>query len=120
MELQSRFFKAPPGSFFLFGPRGTGKTTWLHQIFPEALFLDLLQPDLARELAARPERLRDLVEAAPPDSPPIVIDEVQRVPELLNLVHALIEENKRRRFILTGQALASCAAAGWICWLDAR
>jgi predicted AAA+ superfamily ATPase len=112
MELQSRFFKDPPGSFFLFGPRGTGKTTWLRQIFPDALFLDLLQPDLARELAARPERLRDLVQAAPPDPSPIVIDEVQRVPELLNLVHALIEENKRRRFILTGSSARKLRRGG--------
>ena len=53
------------------------------------LFLDLLQPDLARELAARPERLHDLIQAVPPVHSPVVIDEVQRVPELLNLVHAL-------------------------------
>ncbi len=103
MESERRFFKAPEGSFFLFGPRGTGKTTWLRQTYPQALYLDLLQPDLARELAARPERLRDMVAAARID-PPVVIDEVQRVPELLNVVHASMEEDKRRRFILTGSS----------------
>ncbi len=111
MELESRFFKAPPGSFFLFGPRGTGKTTWLRQAFPHGLFLDLLQPDLARELAARPERLRDLVQGSASDSP-VILDEVQRIPELLNLVHALIEENKRRRFILTGSSARKLRRGG--------
>ena len=103
MELENRFFEAPAGSFFLFGPRGTGKTTWLRQAFPQGLLLDLLEPELARELAARPERLRDVVEAARTDLP-VIIDEVQRIPELLHLVHALMEENKRRRFILTGSS----------------
>lgn len=83
MELENRFFQAPAGSFFLFGPRGTGKTTWLRQAFPQGLVLDLLEPGLARELAARPERLRDVVEAGRTDLP-VIIDEVQRIPELLH------------------------------------
>ena len=61
MELQRRFFEPPRQSFFLFGPRGTGKTTWLRQAFPDALIIDLLLPDAVRELVARPERLRDFV-----------------------------------------------------------
>lgn len=65
MELQRRFFEAPRQSFFLFGPRGTGKSTWLGHALPDALFVDLLQPDTARELTASPERLRDLVRGAP-------------------------------------------------------
>lgn len=44
MELVSRFFPIPEQSFFLFGPRGTGKSTWIRRCFPEALFIDLLQP----------------------------------------------------------------------------
>src|SRR6184192_666625 len=111
MELENRFFEAPAGSFFLFGPRGTGKTTWLRQAFPQGLLLDLLEPDLARELAARPERLRDVVEAARTDLP-VIIDEVQRIPELLHLVHALMEENKRRRFILTGSSARKLRRGG--------
>src|SRR5881227_1622398 len=92
-------------------PRTTGKTTWLRQAFPQGLLLDLLEPDLARELAARPERLRDVVEAARTDLP-VIIDEVQRIPELLHLVHALMEENKRRRFILTGSSARKLRRGG--------
>ncbi|HET98655.1 MAG TPA: ATP-binding protein, partial [Desulfurivibrio alkaliphilus] len=44
MEKLSRFFKAPAQSFFLFGPRGTGKSTWLRQHYPEATVIDLLAP----------------------------------------------------------------------------
>lgn len=111
MELQRRFFELPRQSFFLFGPRGTGKSTWLRHALPDALFLDLLQPDVARELAARPERLRDLVRGEPGRST-VVVDEVQRVPELLNVVHALIESKDRRRFVLTGSSARKVRRGG--------
>ena len=111
MELQRRFFSAPRRSFFLFGPRGTGKSTWLRHAVPDALFVDLLQPDVARELAARPERLRDLVGGAPERST-VVIDEVQRVPELLSVVHFLIESKDRRRFVLTGSSARKLRRGG--------
>lgn len=103
MDLQSRFLKPPPQSFFLFGPRGTGKSTWLRQAIPDALVVDLLQPDVARELTARPERFNDIVRGAP-GRQTVVLDEVQRVPELLNVVHALIESKDRRQFVLTGSS----------------
>jgi uncharacterized protein len=61
MELQRRVLPIPEQSFFLFGPRGTGKSTWLRYLFPEALVIDLLRPDIYREMSARPERLRELV-----------------------------------------------------------
>lgn len=61
MDIVGRFFQVPQQSFFLFGPRGSGKSTWLKQTYPEALFLDLLSPDLFRQLAARPERLTERV-----------------------------------------------------------
>ena len=80
----------------MFGPRGTGKSTWLRHLFPEALFVDLLQPDVYREMHARPERLRELVLGSPQRAT-VVVDEVQRVPELLNVVHALIEPPARVR-----------------------
>ena len=65
MEFRSRFFKLPAQSFFLFGPRGTGKSTWLKHELPGALFVDLLRPEVYREMSARPERLRDLALGAP-------------------------------------------------------
>ena len=111
MELQRRFFQPPRQSFFLFGPRGTGKSTWLRHALPDALVVDLLQPDVARELAARPERLRDLVLGAP-GRPTVVLDEVQRVPELLNVVHALLESKDRRRFVLTGSSARKLRRGG--------
>ena len=100
MELIPRFLPTPNSSFFLFGPRGTGKTTWLRQQFPSALFLNLLKPDSFRELSARPERLVERIDGAP-EGVPVILDEVQRVPELLNVVHDLMEGPLRRQFILT-------------------
>src|SRR5437764_6633437 len=111
MESLGRFFKPPRQSFFLFGPRGTGKSTWLRHELPDALFLDLLQPDLARDLIARPERLRDVVRGAP-DRSTVVLDEVQRAPEVLNVVHALIESKDRRRFVLTGSSARKLRRGG--------
>lgn len=111
MEPVGRFLDPPRQSFFLFGPRGTGKSTWLRQTLPDALVLDLLQPDLTRDLLARPERLRDIVRGAP-DRSTVVLDEVQRVPELLNVVHALIESKDPRRFVLTGSSARKLRRGG--------
>ena len=96
-------------SFFLFGPRGTGKTTWLKQRFPDALYLDLLDHALYLELLARPQRLQDLI---PPGYDGwVVVDEVQRTPLLLNEVHRLIESDGLR-FILTGSSARSLRRRG--------
>jgi predicted AAA+ superfamily ATPase len=111
MELQRRFFQAPDQSFFLFGPRGTGKSTWIRHNLPDALVVDLLQPDVARELTARPERLRDIIRGSPERST-VVLDEVQRVPELLNVVHAVLESKNRRRFVLTGSSARKLRRGG--------
>jgi predicted AAA+ superfamily ATPase len=101
----------PDRSFFLFGPRGTGKTTWLRQTYPDALVIDLLQPDLVRTLTANPERLRDIA-AGEPDRSTVILDEVQRVPELLTVVHALMEERSGRRFVLTGSSARKLRRGG--------
>ena len=96
-------------SFFLFGPRGTGKTTWLKQRFPDAIYLDLLDHALYLELLARPQRLRDLI---PPGYDGwVVVDEVQRIPLVLNEVHRLIEA-EGLRFILTGSSARSLRRRG--------
>lgn len=110
-ELQSRFFELPDRSFFLFGPRGTGKSTWLRHLLPDALYIDLLRPELHRELSARPERLRDRVLAAPRGSD-VVVDEVQRIPELLNVVHELMESGGDWRFVLTGSSARKLRRGG--------
>lgn len=113
MDIVGRFFKAPRGSFFLFGPRGTGKSTLLKASFPDALFVDLLDPDSYRTYVSRPERLRALVEGNPGISR-LVIDEIQKVPALLDVVHQLIEEKSRRplQFILTGSSSRKLRRAG--------
>ena len=106
-----RMLEAPAAggrSFFLFGPRGTGKTTWIKQQFPNALYLDLLDHALYLELLTRPQRLREMIPARRDDW--IVLDEVQRVPLVLNEVHRLIETDQRR-FILTGSSARSLRAA---------
>lgn len=103
MELVNRFFTIPEQSFFLFGPRGTGKSTWLQARLPDSLYLDLLEPPLHRRLAARPERLRDIL-AGSPGARTVVIDEIQRAPELLPVVHAVLEEPSPPRFVLTGSS----------------
>ena len=110
MTVVERFFRPPAGSFFLFGPRGVGKTTWFRANAPDALVLDLLVGSRYRELSSHPERLRDLVVASA--SRDIVIDEIQRVPELLHSVHDLIETDRSRRFILTGSSARKLRARG--------
>ena len=96
-------------SFFLFGPKGTGKTTWIKSRFPEALYFDLLKFDLYNDLLARPDRLENLI---PPDFKNwIILDEIQRIPELLNEVHRLIE-NFHYKFILTGSSARTLRKKG--------
>jgi predicted AAA+ superfamily ATPase len=111
MEIIRRFFEVPGESFFLLGPRGTGKSTWVRQHMSDALFVDLLLPDVCRRLEARPERLREMVEAVP-DGRAIVIDEVQKVPELLSVVHALIERKHGWMFVLTGSSTRKLRRGG--------
>src|SRR3569832_914623 len=96
----SRLLKTPKDkSFFLFGPRGTGKTSWVKSQFPRALYLDLLESSMYANLLANPGRLEELIPSSFNDW--VVIEEVQRVPALLNEVHRLIESRKLR-FVLTG------------------
>ena len=96
-------------SFFLFGPRGTGKTTWLKRHFPDALFINLLQSEFYNRLSANPGRLREFI---PPDfRNRVIIDEVQRIPALLNEVHDLVE-SRQLSFILTGSSARSLRRKG--------
>jgi len=92
----------PDHSFLLFGPRGTGKTTWIKNKYPNAIYIDLLNSETYKELIANPNNLSSLIPSNFTDF--IIIDEVQRVPELLNEVHRLIESPERHKFILTGSS----------------
>ena len=111
MALISRFFKGSEDSFFLFGPRGTGKSTWLRENCPKAVVVDLLAPDVFRDYSARPERLRDAV-AASPNRRHVIVDEVQKVPEILDVVHQMMESDKSLQFILTGSSARKLKRAG--------
>lgn len=100
--MYSRIIKPPIGkSFFLFGPRGTGKTTWLKMQFPKAVYLDLLEAEIFNDLLANHQRLQQFI---PPQFKNwVILDEVQRVPSLLYEIHRLIEHQKIK-FILTGSS----------------
>jgi uncharacterized protein len=111
MEFRSRFCGTPEKSFFLFGPRGTGKSTWLRHELPDAVFVDLLKPETYRELQARPERLREIALGSTPKRT-VVVDEVQRVPELLNVVHEVLERPGAPRFVLTGSSARKLRRGG--------
>ncbi len=106
-----RFLRPPRSHFFLFGPRGTGKSTWLADTFAGALRLDLLAPDVQREFVARPERLRQLVEGNPRAST-VIVDEIQRAPALLDVVHQLVERRRSPRFVLTGSSARKLKRTG--------
>jgi len=93
----------------VFGPRGTGKTSYLKQHLKNALYLDLLDYTTYSSLLANPSRLENLI--APDYKGWIIIDEVQRIPELLNEVHRLIE-HKDFKFVLTGSSARSLRKAG--------
>lgn len=118
MTFIPRFFKPPKQSYFLFGPRGTGKSTWLRAEYPKALWIDLLNLDVLRFYLAAPERLRETVGALPDDSV-IIIDEVQKAPDILSEVHGLIEQKRGLKFVLTGSSARKLKRAG-VDWLAGR
>jgi predicted AAA+ superfamily ATPase len=92
-------------SFFLFGPRGVGKTTLLKRLpwFSNALYINLLKPRDEIRFVRNPGELEDIVKALAPETKHIIIDEVQKVPRLLDVVHDLIETTDKK-FILTGSS----------------
>lgn len=102
--MYTRSLKLPDYSFFLFGPRGTGKTTWLREKLPGALWKNLLLDDVYLPLLGDRSSLRAEVEALVPGSW-VVIDEVQRIPPLLNEVHDLIARHgERYKFAMSGSS----------------
>jgi predicted AAA+ superfamily ATPase len=99
-------------SCFLWGARQTGKSTLLAELFPSAPRYDLLQSDQYARLAARPELLREELTATPPrPGEVVVIDEVQKVPALLDEVHWLIE-NRKISFVLCGSSARKLKRGG--------
>lgn len=95
----------PRQSAFLWGPRKTGKSTYLKSAFPQSPVFDFLETDLFFEFSKNPSRLRETLLASKTvyGSFPVILDEVQKIPVLLNEVHWLIE-NKKMSFILCGSS----------------
>ena len=105
-----RLLELPERSFFLFGPRGVGKSTWLRQALPNAAFFDLLDAALYLQLSHNPHDLEALVGDRATDSW-IVLDEIQKVPALLDEVHRLME-TRRWRFALCGSSARTLRRGG--------
>jgi len=98
-----RLLQPPRRSYFLFGPRGTGKSTWVEEAFPNAYVVDLLSTETMIRYERSPGEFRAEVSAIDPQRW-IVVDEVQRVPKLLDEVHFLMERKGYKKFALTGSS----------------
>ena len=96
-------------SLFLFGPRQTGKTTLLRTEFPAAAFYSLIEADTFRELSQRPELIRRRLAGS---EPLIIIDEIQKLPSLLNEVQVILDRNPQLRFVMTGSSARTLRRGG--------
>jgi predicted AAA+ superfamily ATPase len=105
-----RLLRKPDRSFFLFGPRGTGKSTWLNRTIPDAFLLDFLDASLFLDLSRDPHLLEALIGSRPKGSW-IVLDEIQKIPILLDEVHRLME-SRRWRFALCGSSARKLRRGG--------
>jgi hypothetical protein len=92
-------------SFFLFGPRGTGKTTLIRDQFPDeqAVYVNLLDDSLMDQFLLDFDRFKDFIDQPQNRDRAVIVDEVQRLPKILNIAHMQIQQRKRQ-FILTGSS----------------
>lgn len=97
-------------SLFLWGARQTGKSTLLKKMYPNSLWFDLLQTDIFERLQKHPAQFREIVIASKSKNP-VVVDEIQKIPQLLDEVHWLIE-NTANRFILSGSSPRNILRSG--------
>ena len=98
-------------SVFLFGPRQTGKTTYLSALFPRAPVFNLLRGEVFLRLSREPGRLRQELATVARSSAPVIIDEIQKLPGLLDEVHDLIE-SRGLRFVLAASSPAKLRRGG--------
>ena len=102
--MYKRIFQVSNRSSFILGPRGTGKTTWLKSYYKKAIFYDLLNPSIYLKLQKNPELFRQEILALPKNSI-VVIDEVQKLPILLDDVHHFLSQrDNKKQFILSGSS----------------
>ena len=97
-------------AMFLFGARQVGKSTLLKERFPDAIFYDLLKSDLRRRLKRNPEAFREAL-SSQPENTLVIVDEIQKIPDLLDEVHWLMVE-KKLRFILSGSSARKLKRSG--------
>src|SRR5688572_14366474 len=88
-------------SCFLFGPRQTGKSSLIRYSLPQAKVIDLLDEEIYLRLTQRPSQLKEFFSD---QDEIVVLDEIQRVPALLNEVQVQIEKTSNRKFLLTGSS----------------
>jgi predicted AAA+ superfamily ATPase len=105
-----RVIQTPGQTFFLLGPRGTGKTTWLREVFPAARRFDLLDEGLFQRLLANPALFAAELRTVKSGTW-VVVDEIQRLPNLLNEVHRMVEE-RGLKFVLCGSSARKLKKAG--------
>ena len=110
VAIYPRLMTPPERSFFLFGMRGVGKSTWARRVFPDAVYVDLLDERLYQDLLADPSLFAQSINHLAPGAW-VVVDEIQRLPGLLNEVHRFIEA-RRLRFALLGSSARKLKAAG--------
>ena len=111
MYNRSQIFKGlGKESAFLWGPRQTGKSTLLKAVYPKAPYFDLLLANEYDRLLRNPSLLREILEATPAGSP-VIIDEIQRLPSLLNEIQWMIV-NRKRQFILSGSSPRNILRSG--------
>ena len=102
--MYKRLFQPSERSFFLLGPRGTGKTTWLRNYYKKAVFYDLLNPAVYLKLRRQPELFRQELLALP-EKTVVIVDEVQKLPVILDDVHHFLsQKNNKKQFILSGSS----------------
>jgi uncharacterized protein len=102
--MYARLLKPLGTSFFLFGPRGTGKSSWLEAAYTDAVRFDFLRNEVLLRYLGEPERFRREVEGLPKGAW-VVLDEVQKVPALLDAVHAVMQARRNEiKFCMTGSS----------------
>ncbi len=109
-SLYPRILQPPASSFFLLGVRGAGKSTWVRESLPDAFRVDLLDESVYQDLLLEPSLFAAMLENQPRGAW-VVVDEIQRLPSLLNEVHRWIEE-RELRFALLGSSARKLKSRG--------
>lgn len=101
-------------SFFVFGARGVGKSTLLHEDFnvDETIWINLLGAEEESRFLRHPEELATIARSLPANKKYIIIDEIQKIPKLLDIIHTLIEEKLPINFIMTGSSARKLKRGG--------